>query len=198
MKDIFIISKNTSLPNYLFAFLEEICPKTLSLALDFSNDLDLIVVDSETVSPKEMGEYEIKIPTVIYTNRIQPLLIQYTSKYDLNGIISMNMEASDILKTITVALQNDIYYNEMMIDLLFSNKSNEMAEKVASITEREQEILILMMKDMTNEEIADELNLSVRTVNAHKGNIMRKVGTKTTSGLIQVLLEYSPSFKNSL
>ena len=198
MKEIFIISKNTSLPNYLFAFLEEICPKTLSLALDFSNDLDLIVVDSETVSPKEMGEYEIKIPTVIYTNRIQPLLIQYTSKYDLNGIISMNMEASDILKTITVALQKDIYYNEMMIGLLFSNKSNEMAEKVASITEREQEILILMMKDMTNEEIADELNLSVRTVNAHKGNIMRKVGTKTTSGLIQVLLEYSPSFKNSL
>ena len=55
-----------------------------------------------------------------------------------------------------------------------------------------------MMKDMTNEEIADELNLSVRTVNAHKGNIMRKVGAKTTSGLIQILLEYSPSFKNSL
>ena len=198
MKEIFIISKNTSLPNYLFALLEEICPKTLSLALDFSNDLDLIIVDAETISPQEMGQYDIRIPTVIYSDRILPLLIQYTSKYDLNGIISINMEASDILKTITVALQQDIYYNEMMIGLLFSNKSNEMAEKVASITDREQEILILMMKDMTNEAIAERLNLSVRTVNAHKGNIMRKVGTKTTSGLIKVLLQYSPSFKNSL
>lgn len=198
MKEIFIISKNTSLPNYLFSFLEEICPKTLSLALDFSNNLDLIVVDSETISPEEMGEYNIEIPTLLYTNRILPLLIQYTSKYDLNGIISMSMEASDILKTITSALSRDIYYNETMISLLFSNKSNELAEKVASITDREQEILILMMKDFTNEEIAEQLNLSVRTVNAHKGNIMRKVGSKTTSGLIQTLLHYSPAFRNSL
>ncbi|MEO1253974.1 MAG: LuxR C-terminal-related transcriptional regulator [Bacteroidota bacterium] len=197
MKEIFIISKNTSLPNYLFSLLEEICPKTLSLALDISQNLDLLVIDSETISPSEMKDYS-DIPTILYANKILPLLIQYTSKYDLNGIISISMEASDILQTITSALNRDIYYNETMISLLFSNKSNDLAEKVSSITEREEEILILMMKDLTNEEIADRLNLSVRTVNAHKGNIMRKTGSKTTSGLIQTLLNYSPSFRNSL
>ncbi len=198
MKEIFIISKNTSLPNYLFSLLEEIYPGKLTLALDFATDLDLLVIDSETISPREMEKYMVEIPTILYTNKILPLLIQYTSKYDLNGIISMNMEASDILKTITTALKQDIYYNEMMISLLFSTKSNMLAEKVSSITEREQEILIMMMKDMTNEEIADKLNLSVRTVNAHKGNIMRKIGSKTTSGLIHTLFQYSPSFRNSL
>ena len=82
--------------------------------------------------------------------------------------------------------------------MLFSNKTNDLANRIDSLTERENEILSLMMKDQTNEVIAENLALSVRTVNAHKGNIMRKIGSKTTSGLIQTLLQYSPDFRNGL
>ncbi len=198
MKEIFIVSKNASLSNYLYLLLDEICPKTISLAMEFSESLDLIIVDSETISPTEMKDYQRDIPTVLFGFDLRPALIQYTSQYDINGIISLSMEASDILKTIQVSLEKDIYYNETMIGMLFSNKANEVAEKIKSLTDRENEILLLMMKDLTNEEIATELDLSVRTVNAHKGNVMRKIGSKTTSGLIQTLLEYSADFRNSL
>ena len=198
MKELFIVSKNTSLSNYLYLILDEIYPNTLSLALDYSDSLDLIIVDSETISPDEMQKYASETPAILFSFELRPALIQYTSKFDINGIISLTMEASDILKTLQVALAKDIYYNEMMIGILFSNKSNEISEKISSLTDRENEILLLMMKDMTNEEIAEELDLSVRTVNAHKGNIMRKIGSKTTSGLIQTLLDYSADFRNSL
>ncbi len=198
MKEIFIVSKNASLSNYLYLLLDEICPKTISLAMEFSESLDLLIVDSETISPSEMNDYQRDIPTVLFGFDLRPALIQYTSQYDINGIISLSMEASDILKTIQVSLEKDIYYNETMIGMLFSNKANEVAEKIKSLTDRENEILLLMMKDLTNEEIATELDLSVRTVNAHKGNVMRKIGSKTTSGLIQTLLEYSADFRNSL
>ena len=198
MKEIFIVSKNTSLANYLFLILDEICPKTLSMALDFKEGLDIIVVDTETISPNEMTPYRSGVPIVLFAYEIRPLLIQYTSEYDINGIFSLNMEASEILKTIQMAMNNDIYYDETMIGMLFSNKANEMAEKVKSLTDRENEILILIMQDLTNEEIAQKLDLSVRTVNAHKGNIMRKIDSKTTSGLIHTLIEYSATFKKSL
>lgn len=198
MKEIFIVSKNTSLANYLFLLLDEIYPKTLSMAMDFSTKLDLIIIDSETISPEETKKYDKEIPMVLFAYDIKPLLIQYTSRYDVNGIIALTMEASDIMKTIQVALEKDIYYNENMIGMIFSNRANEIAEKVSSLTDRENEILLLMMKDLTNEDIAVKLDLSVRTINAHKGNIMRKIATKTTSGLIQTLLDYSADFKNSL
>lgn len=198
MKEIFIVSKNTSLSNYLYLLLDEIYPKTLSLGSEFSGSVDLIVIDSETISPSEMAKYQFEIPVILFGFELRPTLIQYTSKYDINGIISLSMEASDILKTLQVALENDIYYNETIISMLFSNKANAMAEKISSLTDRENEILLLMMKDLTNEEIAQNLDLSVRTVNAHKGNIMRKIGSKTTSGLIQTLLNYSADFRNSL
>ncbi|MEP1035275.1 LuxR C-terminal-related transcriptional regulator [Ekhidna sp.] len=198
MKEIFIASKNASLSNYLYLILDEICPTTFSLANEYSEGVDLIVVDSENISPAEIEKYKQEIPKVLFCFELRPLLIQYTSRFDINGIISLSMEASDILKTLQVALENDIYYNEVMIGMLFSNKANRIAEKIKSLTDRENEILILMMKDLTNEEIAQNLNLSVRTVNAHKGNIMRKIGSKTTSGLIQTLLDYSADFRNSL
>lgn len=198
MKEIFIVSKNASLSNYLYLILNEICPNTFSLANEYASSVDLIVVDSENITPAEMSKYDNEIPTILFCFELRPALIQYTSQYDINGIISLSMEAADILKTLQVALEKDIYYNEMMIGMLFSNKANKIAEKIRSLTERENEILVLMMKDLTNEEIAKNLNLSVRTVNAHKGNIMRKIGSKTTSGLIQTLLDYSSEFRNSL
>lgn len=168
------------------------------MAPNFNQKIDLIIIDSETISPDEMVEYHSGAPTILFAFDLRPLLIQYTSRFDVNGIIALDMEASDILKTVQVALKNDIFYNETMISMLFSNKANETAERVKSLTERENEILHLMMQDMTNEGIAQKLNLSVRTINAHKGNIMRKIDTKTTSGLIQTLIDYSATFKKSL
>lgn len=197
MQDIYIASKNTILSNYLFLFLKEIGVKrSYRLATEFTNSIDLIILDTETISPEEAKAYAVGQPLILFTYNVKPFLIHYTSKYDINGIVSLSMEPENLMKTVESALENDIYYDETMISMLFSNNVNEMAEKVASLTSRENEILKLMMQDFTNEEIAEKFLLSVRTVNAHKGNIMRKVGVKTTAGLIQIMLEYSPAFKN--
>ncbi|NQZ74507.1 MAG: hypothetical protein HRT61_00080 [Ekhidna sp.] len=198
MKQVFIASKNGSIANYLFVLIDQLYPQECTLASEFDEKLDLIIIDSETIRPSEVKAYEVDIPIVLFAFKILPSLIQYTSKYDINGVITLFMESSEILKTIKKALEKDIFYNEAMISMLFSNKTNDLANRIDSLTERENEILSLMMKDQTNEVIAENLALSVRTVNAHKGNIMRKIGSKTTSGLIQTLLQYSPDFRNGL
>lgn len=197
MKDIFIVSKNTNLPNYLFLLLKEIAPeRSFSLSVELSKSVDLIIIDTETIEPGEVSHLSVDAPVILFAYEIKPLLIQYTSKFDINAVISLTTEAGDLLKSIDTALERDIFYNDNMIAMLFSNKINSVSEKVGSLTERENEIIAMMMKDLTNEEIATDLNLSVRTVNAHKGNIMRKVGAKTTSGLMRIIMDYSPLFKN--
>ncbi|SNT18449.1 DNA-binding response regulator, NarL/FixJ family, contains REC and HTH domains [Ekhidna lutea] len=198
MKKVFIISKNTSFSNYLFLLINELNPSTFTLAAELTEDLDLMIIDTESINPDELKEYSKGIPIILFAFQLKPLLIQYTSIYDVNGVISLSMEADEILKTLRAALEGDMFYNETIISMLFSNKANDIVNRIKSLTERENEILLLMMKDQSNEEIAESLNLSVRTVNAHKGNVMRKIGSKTTSGLIQTLLEYSAQFRNSL
>ncbi len=193
--DIFVASKNSILPNYLFLFLKEFSTShELKLAINPTDGLDLIVVDTETISPTECEKFTGMCPTLLFARHIRPFLISYTKRYDINGIVSLDMEPEALLRTMEESLKNEIYYDEEMISILFSPKMNDMASKVDSITSREMDIVNLMLKDMTNEEIASHLGLSVRTVNAHKGNIMRKIGAKTTSGMVKIILDYSPHF----
>lgn len=191
--DIFVASKNSILPNYIFLFLKEFSINLeFRLANEIGEKVDILIIDTDSISPGESMEYTGKCPILLFTRRINPFLISYTDKYEINGVLSLDMEQEGIIKTLEEADKGEIYFNEEMISILFSPKMNELSAKVSSITARELDIVKLMLKDLTNEEIAAHLKLSVRTVNAHKGNIMRKMGTKTTSGMIKTILDYSP------
>lgn len=200
MSSFYILSKNPSISNYLYLILNEVAPTLqLSMSIEFSSKTDLLIVDTETMLPEDFLAFsDAETPIVLFAYKLSPLLIQYTSKYDINGVFTFTMEAADILNTLESALKRDIYYNDSMISMLFSNTVNSLTEKIGSLTNRENDIIKRMMLDHTNEEIAKELNLSIRTVNAHKGNIMRKVGAKTMSGLMYLVLTHSPHFKNQL
>jgi DNA-binding CsgD family transcriptional regulator len=56
------------------------------------------------------------------------------------------------------------------------------------LTQREKEILKLVVDEYSNNEIAEALSISVRTVNAHKGNLIEKTGAKNVVGLIMYAL----------
>ena len=52
------------------------------------------------------------------------------------------------------------------------------------LTSRETEVLELVVKEYSNKEIADSLFISMRTVDAHKRNLIEKTGAKNTAGLV--------------
>jgi DNA-binding NarL/FixJ family response regulator len=60
----------------------------------------------------------------------------------------------------------------------------ERLDKNEALTNREIEIIQLVGKGLMNKEIADQLNISVRTVDSHKNHIMGKLKLKTTAELI--------------
>ncbi|MDX1652535.1 MAG: response regulator transcription factor [Brumimicrobium sp.] len=53
-----------------------------------------------------------------------------------------------------------------------------------SLSEREIEIIVLIAEGNTNSQIADLLHLSPHTINTHRKNIMAKLGTKNTAGIV--------------
>lgn len=53
-----------------------------------------------------------------------------------------------------------------------------------ALSERMQQIMTLVVRGRTNQEIADEVGLSKRTVEAHRARLMRKVGVRNTSELV--------------
>lgn len=58
-----------------------------------------------------------------------------------------------------------------------------------SITPREKEVLVLICQEFTNPEIAEKLNISRRTVDTHRNNLLQKLGVRNTVGLIKYALQ---------
>ncbi len=56
------------------------------------------------------------------------------------------------------------------------------------VTRREKEILQLIVDEHTNQEIADILYLSLRTVENHRNNLLQKLGVKNTAGLVKAAI----------
>jgi len=52
------------------------------------------------------------------------------------------------------------------------------------VSERENEIIVLISEGLTNEQIAEQLFLSKHTINTHRKNIMSKLGVKNTAGIV--------------
>lgn len=57
------------------------------------------------------------------------------------------------------------------------------------ITQREREVLNLIMEELTNQEIADKLFISLRTVETHRYNLLQKLNAKNTAGLLRIARE---------
>ena len=66
-----------------------------------------------------------------------------------------------------------------------SNTSNS----IHNLTERELEVIKLVGEGLINKEIADKLNISIRTVDAHKNHIMQKLEIKSTVDLVKFAIK---------
>ncbi|UOA27013.1 response regulator transcription factor [Pseudosulfitobacter sp. DSM 107133] len=60
----------------------------------------------------------------------------------------------------------------------------------ASLTEREQTILLQLAQGLSNKEVARDLDISVRTVETHRKNIKHKLGISSTAGLTRYAMEH--------
>lgn len=58
-----------------------------------------------------------------------------------------------------------------------------------TLTNREQEILELIANELTNEQIAKNLHISIPTVESHRRNMFRKLGVQSVVGLVKEALK---------
>ncbi len=62
------------------------------------------------------------------------------------------------------------------------------AKRLARLTAREQQVLELIVAGRLNKQIADDLAISIKTVEAHRANLMQKLGARTMADLMRIAL----------
>jgi DNA-binding NarL/FixJ family response regulator len=116
----------------------------------------------------------------------------------VKGYILKNIEPEELIRAIETVLGNKSYYsNDIALNLLsvgrttsnYSQTKNAQKIKDENLSKREIEILKLIADEYTNEEIANKLSLSKRTVDTHRQNIMVKLNVRNAIGLTKAALE---------
>ena len=74
--------------------------------------------------------------------------------------------------------------------LMLVNKEENKSAIVNSLTEREKEIIQLIVQELTSQEIADKLFISKKTVDTHRKNLLQKIDVKNIVGLIKFAYEH--------
>ena len=69
-------------------------------------------------------------------------------------------------------------------------KRSQVTERVAALTEREREVMQRVIEGKLNKVIADELGISVKTVEFHRAKVMEKMGADSVAALVQLMMQY--------
>ncbi len=102
------------------------------------------------------------------------------------GYVLKDVPTEEIKMAIDKVMQGEIY---LCTGAEGSLKPKDNGDREA-LTGREQTILLQLAQGKSNKQVAQELDISVRTVETHRKNIKRKLGISSTAGLTRYALEH--------
>lgn len=114
--------------------------------------------------------------------------VQSMTEAGAQGYVLKDIDRVEMLKAIETILAGRKYYCNKIAIKLLEWKENKLLSKNkldALLTNRQVEVLRLITREMTNEEIALKLSVTKRTVDTHRLNIMNKLKARNTAGLVK-------------
>ncbi len=106
------------------------------------------------------------------------------------GFVLKNSSIDEIEAAIHHVMQGNNYFSpEILNCLVRSMNRRRNALHNDDLSEREQEVLYQICKGLSNQEIADTLHISKRTVDKHRENLLSKTGSKNTVGLVMYAIK---------
>lgn len=122
---------------------------------------------------KNCNRHNINTKIVLNTLYKEKRLFEDAVKYNIHGYLLKEFALTEIEACITSVCQGKSYFSEKIYKR-FSHASQDNTN-IKNLTPSEKKILRLIADEMTSSEIATFLNISVRTVEKHRANIIKKL-----------------------
>jgi len=105
-----------------------------------------------------------------------------------HALVMKSDAASDLVAAVAALAQHQPYFSPKASQIPAQALARPLGAKVAEpavLTSRERDVVIMVDAGRSNKEIADALNISTKTVEGHRRNIMRKLGLGSTAELVR-------------
>lgn len=109
----------------------------------------------------------------------------------VKGFLLKNSEINEVIEAIKQVNKGNSYFSqELLYNVIKSFKPHkEMETELAALSKRELQVLEEICKGLSNQEIADNLFISKRTVDKHRANLLSKTNSKNTANLIMYAIK---------
>lgn len=131
-------------------------------------------------------------PIVLTTHKEKPFLKRALAK-GARGYLLKEETHDKLLSAIHDVRQGKRVISAEMTNLIFDDYSADLSSPLTAdlLTQREKEILSLTANGLTSKEIGERLDISARTVEAHRANVREKLGITTASELIKYAMDHN-------
>ena len=112
------------------------------------------------------------------------------------GFLLKSSDIDEVIAAIETVATGGSYFSQELLDSLVSNlrttpqPDNEQVDE-ESLSERELEVLLEICRGLSNQQIADKLFISKRTVDKHRANILAKTGCPNTANLVVYAIKHN-------
>jgi DNA-binding NarL/FixJ family response regulator len=110
-----------------------------------------------------------------------------------SGFLLKDSDIEEVYAAVDAVIEGDSYFSEALLGSFTRNMSRlALPEALGedALSDREVEILVEVCRGLSNQEIADKLFISKRTVDKHRANILEKTGCKNTANLVVYAIKH--------
>lgn len=136
---------------------------------------------------KELVKQKFHLPVIIITGHGDVPLAVRSMKNGAMEFVEKPFNDQDILDSIQIGLEKDKINQKKRLEY------SSLTARISNLTPREREIITLVVKNIPNKEIAKKLLVSVKTVEAHRSNLMEKMKCDSLVHLLDLFRKYKIS-----
>jgi DNA-binding NarL/FixJ family response regulator len=173
--------------------------EALQAILDHQPDLAILDIDMPGLDGfavvRALRDKGQTVPVVVLTVHDDPAFFETALELGVKGYILKDSRASDIVAGVQAVASGQVYASPALTNFLFDRgrrPSAPVPDKTSGIerlTPTERRVLALVAAYKTSSAIAEDLGISVRTVQTHRANICEKLGIEGSHALMKFALE---------
>lgn len=158
-------------------------------------DMEMPGMDGIALNDALRSQYP-GIRVIVLSVHARERLIARMIEAGASGYLVKNCDKEELITAIRTTYRTGFYINAQVLQAIqhSAGQKNTPIRNVNNIpitlTRRETEVLQLICQEYGNQEIADKLYLSARTVEGHRNNLLIKTGCRNTAGLVLFAVRY--------
>ena len=171
----------------------EILAHLETISKDDFPDIAMIDVQMQPMYGFELVEILKKnypaLKIIILSSHYKSSVLGYMIKLGVSAFLPKNSDKKTFIEAIEMVAQNGMYFTKEDHEMLLSymntpSRKKSLFDNEETLSNREIDVVKLICQEKTNQEIADILFLSPRTVESHRQRILDKIGAKNTVGIV--------------